>query len=217
MSWGAVAIGSSTIVSAGLAYKSSQDANKAADKASKRSINFEQQKLDDWNETYGSLEDNLAEYYGSLTPEFYETQGLEAFQKEQQVAQDQIKTSLAQRGIEDSGIALALEHQTAQAGAEQRATIRAQAPVLAAEEQRKFLQVGMGQNPGDSYSQTLANRASVAAQTANIAQQQAGQAVGQAISSVGKATADYLNRPEPTTQPTTVGVDINQQDYSGYA
>jgi hypothetical protein len=217
MSWGGVAIGAGTVAAAGFAYVSGEEDREKKEEAQKKAQAFEQEKLDDWDATYGSIQDNLAEYYGNLTPEFYETQGLEAFQKEQQVAQEQIKTSLAQRGIEDSGIALALEHQTAQSGAEQRATIRAQAPTLAAEEQRAFLQVGLGQNPGDSYSRSLAQRSAEATQTANISQQQAGQAMGTAISTAGKATADYLNRPDTTTQPTTTGVDINQQDYSGYA
>jgi len=217
MTWGAVAIGAGTVIAAGVTYMSAEEEREAKEKAKGQAQSFEQQKLDDWNETYGSIQDNLASYYGQLTPEFYETQGLEAFQKEQDVAMEQIKTSLAQRGIEDSGISLALEHQTAQSGAEQRATIRAQAPALAAEEQRGFLQIGLGQDPGDSYSRSLSQRSAEASRSADIAQQQAGQAVGTAISTVGKATADYLNRPEPTTQPTTTGVDINQQDYSGYA
>lgn len=189
-------VAGATVVVGGLAYKSSEDASNKADKASRRSLQQSRQEQADWDETYGSLQDNLAEYYGSLTPEFYETQGLEAFQKEQQVAQEQIKTSLAQRGIEDSGVSLALEHQTAQAGAEQRATIRAQAPMLAAEEKRNFLQVGLGQSASDSYGRALSQRSAEASRTANIAEQQAGQALGTAISTVGKATADYLNDSE---------------------
>ena len=219
MTWGYVAVGVGTAAAGYMAADASKGAGKKAKKAADSAQAFEQGKLDDWNATYGGLQDNLASYYNQLTPEFYETQGLEAFQKEQQVATEQIQTSLAQRGIEDSGISLALEHQTAQSGAEQRATIRAQAPALAAEEQRAFLQVGLGQNPGDSYSRSLANRSAEASRSANIAEQQAGQAVGTAISTVGKATAAYLNKPAtpaPVTQPTT-GAGINQQDYSGYA
>lgn len=216
MTWGAVAVGGATVVGAGLAYKSSQDAARGADKASRRSLSFEREKLDAWNETYGGIQDNLQQYYSQLTPEFYETQGLEAFRKEQEVAQERIKTSLAQRGIEDSGVALALEHQTEQEGAETRATIRAEAPRRAAEEQRNFLQIGLGQNPGQSYSQALSTRASEARRSATLSEQQAGLAVGQAISSVGKATADYLNRPS-STGVTSTGVAINPKDYSGYA
>lgn len=217
MTWGMTAVASATVISAGGAYLSAEEEGKRADKASKRAIEFEREKLAEWQETYGGLEDNLAAYYNQLTPEFYETQGLEAFQKEQQVAQERIKTSLAQRGIEDSGIALALEHQTAQEGAEARAAIRAEAPLKAAEEQRKFLQVGLGLAPGESYSQALSQQAQQAQRRADIAEQQAGQAIGQAVTTVGKATADYLNQPQAQPQPVATGAPINTTDYSGYA
>jgi len=217
MTWGMVAVGGATLVGAGLAYQSSQEEGERAEKMNEKSIAFEREKLAEWQETYGGLEDNLAAYYNQLTPEFYEAQGLEAFQKEQQVAQERIKTSLAQRGIEDSGIALALEHQTAQEGAEQRATIRAEAPMKTAEEQRKFLQVGLGLAPGESYSQALSQQASQAQRTADIAEQQSGQAIGQAVSTIGKATADYLNKPAAPTQPSVVGAPVTTTDYSGYA
>lgn len=219
MTWGAVSVAGATLVTGYMANDSAKDAQKSADKQSKRSLNFEREKYQDWQDTYGGLESNLAAYYNQLTPEFYEAQGLEAFQKEQQVATEQIKTSLAQRGIEDSGIALALEHQTAQAGAEARATIRAEAPSKATEEQRNFLQVGLGLDPGASYSQALSNKATAAQISANTASQQAGQATGQAITAVGKATADYLSRPttQPAIQPTVVGAPVSTTDYSGYA
>ena len=202
MSWGAVAVGGATIVGGVLANDSASKDRKAASKASKRSLAFEREKFDEWQATYGGLEDNLAGFYNQLTPEFYEVQGLQAFQKEQQVANERIKTSLAQRGIEDSGVALALEHQSAQEGAEARATIRAEAPLKAAEEQRKFLGVGLGLNPGASYSEALSNQASNAQSRANIAEQQAGQAAGQAVSAIGKATGDYLARPSQPTYKT---------------
>lgn len=198
MTWGAVAVAGATVVTGVMAKDSADGAQKSADKANKRSLAFEREKYEEWQATYGGLEDNMAAYYNQLTPEFYATQGLEAFQKEQQVAQERIKTSLAQRGIEDSGIALALEHQTAQEGAETRARIRAEAPGMAMQEKQGFLNAGLGLQPGQSYSTALSNQANVATQRANVAEQAAGQVIGTAVSTVGKATMDYLNRPQPT-------------------
>lgn len=202
MTWGVVAVAGATVVSAAVSNDSASKDRKAASKSASKSLAFEREKFDEWQATYGGLEDNLAGFYNQLTPEFYEAQGLQAFQKEQQVATERVKTSLAQRGIEDSGIALALEHQTAQEGAEARATIRAEAPLKSAEEQRKFLGVGLGLNPGASYSEALSNTASAAQTRANISEQQAGKAAGQAVTAVGKATADYLARPSRPPQPT---------------
>jgi hypothetical protein len=120
-----VAIAGASVVSGVMSSNASDRASKRAAGSDAASLAFEQQKYDDWKETYGGIEDNLSEYYNSLTPEYYAARGLEAFQKEQQRAFTTIKSSLAQRGIEDSGIALAAERAFAQDAAIQRATIRA--------------------------------------------------------------------------------------------
>jgi hypothetical protein len=211
MTWGYVAVAGATVATGVMSSRSADRARGDAKDANDDAQAFEQQKLDDWNDTYGGLQDNLASYYNNLTPEFYETQGLEAFQKEQQVATERIQTSLAQRGIEDSGIAMAIEMQTEQAGAEERATIRAQAPGLAAEEQRSFLQVGLGQNPGESYSRSLANNASNANANAQASEAAAGQAIGSAISTVGRATGDYLAKPATPTYTTDYSSPITNR------
>ena len=209
MSWGFVAAG----VTAVSAYSSSKEAGKASKRASSAdasALAFEQEQYDDWKYTYGGIEDNLSSYYSSLTPEYYEAQGLEAFQKEYQTSMDNVRSTLAQRGIEDSGIALATEVSGAQSAATNRATIRAQAPSLAAEEQRSFLQVGLGQNPGASYSRSLAESANRAGQESRASQQAAGQAVGSAIRTAGTALSDYYNQPPaPSANQYT--------DTSGYA
>lgn len=211
MTVAAVAVGGNMALGAYSTYKASQSADKASRRASKdaaKSLAFEQQKYDEWQATYGSLEDNMAAYYNQLTPEFYATQGLEAFQKEQQVGLERIRTSLAQRGIEDSGIALALEHQTAQEGAETRARIRAEAPGMAMQEKQGFLSAGLGLQPGQSYSTALSNQANAAAQRANAAEQAAGQAMQSTITTIGKATMDYVNRPQQPTYTTDYSAPI---------
>lgn len=201
MTWGNVIVAGGAVVGGAMASDSASSANKAASKSSKRQLAFEKQKYDDWKETYGGIEENLADYYGSLTPEYYEAQGLEAFQKEQQRSMDQVKTTLAQRGIEDSGIALAAEISSLQTGATERARIRATAPSMAAEEQRGFLQVGLGQNPGESYSRSLADKASRDATEAAVASKAAGEAVGTAVTTVGTGLADYFSKPAVTPPP----------------
>lgn len=191
-----VAVAGGSVLSGVMGSRSASKANRAASAASAAQLKFEQEKYDDWKDTYGGIEDNLADYYGSLTPEYYEARGLEAFQKEQQGALESVRETLAQRGIEDSGVAAATEISFAQEGAQQRTTIRANAPSMAAEEQRSFLQVGMGQNPGESYSRTLSERSASAASTAASANKAAGVAVGNAITTVGTGLSDYLAKPK---------------------
>lgn len=198
MTWGAVAVAGATVVSGYMASESASDASKAAGQASAESLAFERQKYENWRATYGGIEENLAEYYGSLTPDYFEAQGLEAFEQERTRELENVRSTLAQRGIQDSGIALATELGMAQTAATERARIRATAPSLAAEEQRSFLQVGLGQAPGESYSRALAEQASLKGEQAMVAEQAAGKAIGSAITTTGTALADYFNRPEGT-------------------
>lgn len=202
----AVIGGGVALAGASMASRAAGKASDASAAASKAQLNFEKKKYEQFRETYGDIETNLSEYYSSLTPEFYEARGLETFQKEQQFALENVRSSLAQRGIEDSGVAIATEMGFAQEGAVQRSQIRANAPSLAAEEQRSFLQVGLGQNPGSSYSRALADRSANAGATAASANAAAGQAIGSAITTIGTGLADYANRPAtppPTTLPAT--------------
>lgn len=191
-------VGGTTLLSGVMGSQSADKASRSASRSEAAALDFERQKYADWKDTYGGIEDNLSEYYNSLTPEYYEARGLEAFQKEQQVALEGVRETLAQRGIEDSGIAAATEISFAQEGAGKRADIRADAPSLAAEEKRSFLQVGMNQNPGESYSRALASSATSASRTARESSASAGQAVGSAITTIGTGLSDYLNKPDYT-------------------
>ena len=210
----ATAVIGSAVIGGVVSSRSAKKATRSAERQSSDAIAFEQQKYDDWNATYGPLQDNLAEYYNNITPEYYETIGLEAFQQEQEAAMARIDESLVQRGIDpSSGIAASLEAQTELDAAEGRAEIRRDAPRQAAEDKSRFLQIGLGQNPGQSMSQTLANQASAAQQRATMQQQAAGQAVGAAINTAGTALADYAKtqttpaavKPPPAPMITTGG------------
>ena len=203
MTWGMVAVAGATVVTG---VMSSRSADKASDKAARSgdaAIAFEQERYDDWQEIYGPVQENLASYYSTLTPEYFEARGLETYQREHQAALETIEADLAQRGIESSGIATSLRKDAAFEKAEQRATIRAQAPAVAASEQRQFLQIGLGQDPGPSLAATLSQQASSQALQAQQAEAAAGKATGQAIQSVGTALDAYINRPQTPVTTTT--------------
>lgn len=224
MTWGYSAIAAATVTSAYLSSEAAGDASDKASQAAKDQLAFEKQRYDDWKAVYGGIQENLSEFYSNITPEFYETQGLENFRKEQDIAMDRVKTSLAQRGIEDSGVSLALENQMELQGAEARAEIRAEAPMKAAKEQSNFLSLGLGVDPSQSQSNALANQSQQLQTQATIAEQQAGQAIGAAVSTTGTALADYFNKPAAPTPGAaydTPGAGAvsnpNPTDYSAYA
>lgn len=188
----AAAIGS--VAAVGGAVISSRGAKKAAQTAADAQgaqLEFDMQRYDDWQNIFGGLQENLSNYYNSISPDYYTAAGLEAFEQEREAQMTRLNETLAQRGLQNSGLAATAKREDAISSAEARASIRREAPRQAREDQSRFLQIGMGQNPGSSVSSTLGNIAANATNNANAASTAAGQAVGQAISSVGKAFSDY--------------------------
>jgi len=202
MSWGFVAVAGATVVSGAMASRSSRKTGKASAYADDQALAFEQERYDDWKSTYGGVEDNLSQYFTSLTPDYYEAQGLEAFQLEHDKELENVRTTLAQRGISDSGLMAQAELGFAQEAAQERASIRAEAPARVREEQFRFLQAGLGLNPGDSYGQTLADQANNASADARSASEASGRATSAAIQATGTALGAYLNRPAATPAAT---------------
>ena len=195
-------IGAVVSVAGGLL--SSSSANKASSRAASATqaqLDFEKQQYQDWQNVFGPIQDNLSQYYQSLTPDYYEAAGLEAFQKERDAQMTQLNESLAQRGLSTSGIQAAVERTNAIDTAQTRANIRREAPAKAAEEQSRFLQIGMGSNPANSYSTALSQVAQQQTSYAQQQQQAAGQAIGSAIGTVGSALADYVSKPQQQISP----------------
>lgn len=194
MSWGMVAVAGATVVGASMQSKSASKSSKAASQASAEQLAFEREQYADWQEIYGPLQENLADYYTNLTPEFYEAVGLQNYQQELQDTQSAISERIAQSGLSSrSGVEQSLLAQAEIQGAEDRAQIRSDAERQTQEDKTRFLQIGLGQNPSSSLSQTLAQRSSNLQSIANQQQQAAGQATGAAVESVGNALYAYFN------------------------
>jgi len=119
MSGVATAVIGSAVVGGVVASNSADKASRTAKQLSSDQLAFEQQRLDEWNEVYGPVQDNLADYYNNLTPEYYETLGLENLEQERQTAMTRLDENLAQRGIDpSSGISASLHAQSELEGAE---------------------------------------------------------------------------------------------------
>lgn len=200
-------------------------AGRSADKASARAsdadaaqLAFEYEKYDDWQATYGAIQDNLSQYYQNLTPEYYAAVGLEAFEQQQAASMRRVEENLAQRGLADSALSASIESQAELDAAETRAGIRRDAPAAVRQEQSNFLAMGLGTNPANSVSSALAGQASRANQYAQQAEIAAGQAWGSAIKTAGTAASDYF-RTNPITSGTTTAVNYqpNFNPNVGYA
>lgn len=202
MSWGLVAVAGATLVGGVLASKSAGDASDAASASASTQLAFDQQRLDDWNTVYGPVQDNLSDYYSKVTPEYYAATGLEEFEKAKLDSVTRMDEYLAQRGLVGSGIEASLKAQTELNAAETKAEIRRDAPRLAAEDQSHFLQIGLGQNPTSSVSQTLSQQTAYSQNQANQANVAAGEALASAGPVVGRAVDAYTNRPTTATGGT---------------
>lgn len=170
-------------------------ADKAADSAEasqKRALAFEQKKYDDWKALYGDVEENLADYYKNLTPEYYEVRGVEAFEKEKEATLTKLRETFEQRGIRrDSSLALGTEAAFEMGAAATKANIRASAEQATADAKQSFLGLGTQREPagiGPLLLQDANNQAAMARQAAEAA----GEAFGTAVTTTATGLSDYF-------------------------
>lgn len=139
--------GTLLVVSAIAGVSSSQQAAASQDKVTrqaKKTLDFQQGELDDWEEIYGGIEENLGEFYGNLTPEYVTTQGLEAQQKAYQEHVTGLTEQFARSGL-TTGAQGDILARSALEDAKAKAAIRVEAPYKVAEEQKSFLSLGTAQ------------------------------------------------------------------------
>jgi len=196
--------GTIAAVSAGASIFGASKASSAAKSASKSqaaaeaaALEFQQQQYQDWQDTFGPIQDNLSMYYQNINPDYYEATGLANFQKERQQQLADLNASLAQRGLASSGLAATVKRENAIDTAEQRAQIRTNAAQQAIADQSNFLQIGMSSNPASSYGSTLSQIAQNKAVTAQNAQAAAGTAVSGATSSLLNMGTNYALTGNP--------------------
>lgn len=201
-------VAGAVVVSGAIAANSANNASNDAAKANKASLGFEQQKYSDWQAVYGDIQKNLGNYYNTLTPETYAARGIQEFKKSNEAELEKINTTLAQKGLMTSGTAAAVTLASGLNAAEKKATIRSTADEVVRGEQSRFLQIGLGQNPGASYSQVLANQATQAQNMSQQANATAGKAIGTAVTTIGTALDDYYNKPASTTTKGTYIGDV---------
>lgn len=207
---GAVVSGYMTNKAAKKSTSAQGDATAAQAYAAEQQLDFEKEKLEKWEAVYGKLETNLGEFYQKLTPNYIETQGLQAQQQEFQKSLSQIRERFAQLDT-TKGAQADIEARAKLGYAEKKAEIRAEAPLKAAQQKQSFLALGRGIPTG--VSNVLATQTQQAGQADLVRAQQAAdeaagyrQTTGQfatlAGSELAKKFASTPTTPIPTQQWT---------------
>lgn len=204
------------VVGAVITSEGSKDSAETAANASNKSLSFEEQKYQDWQNVYGSMQKNLGKYYNTLTPETYAARGVQEFNKSNALELEKINTTLAQKGLLNSGTAAAVTLASGLNAAEKKATIRSTADEVVNAEKSRFLQIGLGQNPGASYSQVLAQQATQAQNQAAQDSATAGKAIGTAVSTVGTALSDYNKKGTDASKTPSYTGDVVTNPNAGY-
>lgn len=194
----AAAVVGSAVVGAVSSSSAASSASDSADKATTASseataaqLEFAKEQYTDWEKVYGPIQDNLSAYYKDLTPATIEAAGIQNINQQYAQANKQITQSLAQRGISSSGLEAQALTDLAQKQAQDIATLRTQAPMMAAQEKMKFLSLGLGQgaNAVAGVNQAYGTQATLAANQSNMYNQQA----AQASSGIGASLSSGIN------------------------
>src|SRR5574343_225845 len=208
MSWVATAIVGSSAVSYIGGRQASRDADRRADQANAVTqdqlefnkdvyadqLEFQLLDRERYDERYaklesifGPIEENLGNFYNSLTPETFIAAGIHEVNESFTQARQTFNTALAQKKLSKSGMAVAGMKDIAMEEAKAKAGIRREAPFKVAEAKQSFLQSrgSAGQPPGpvdtsgvnNSYANmatALTNQSNNAANAANSMYSSAG-------------------------------------------
>ncbi len=140
----------------------------------REALDFSKQQYNDWLEVFGPIQDNLSSFYTNLTPEYIESQGLQAQQQVYQQQMAQLDEFFTVNEI-DPNIQADIRADTAMEHTRRQAEIRADAPFKVAEAQQGFLSLGVNQGPQyagqvtnaiTNLSTTMGRQASIAGETA---------------------------------------------------
>lgn len=195
------AIIGSAVLGAASSYSASQAASSAAEaqtasasQASAAQLAFSKEQYQDWKDTFGDISDNLSSFYKNLDETKFAAQGIQNLKTTFASAVKNVDQSLAQRGIASSGLQAQALTDLATKQAQAEAEVRTNAPLAVAQEQMKFLALGMGQgaNAVNSVNQAYGTQANLATQQAGMYNQQAMSAAQGVGSSLSSGISSYM-------------------------
>jgi len=194
------------------AANAQEDALEAQKDIANTQLAFNQQQYNDWKEVFGPIEQNLSEYYQELDPETYASQIKNQLEAQFSRARKLVDRTMSQRGIDDSGLSVAVSKDMNQELARQKAMGDQQARDIVEQKKLGFLGLGLGNqnallaNINSSYS----NMSAATSSALNMANQQYA-AANQGLSNAIGATMYAYGRGmfnTPTTSST--GYNFNQ-------
>ena len=205
MSFAYIAAGGLVVTGIGI-YQGMQESDRAArlgreaTAVQQESLDFSKQQYADWKDTYGGIEENLSNFYENLTPDYIEAQGLQASQLEYQNTRREMDKFFASAGIE-AGVQSDALAKLGMQSARDKAQIRADAPIKAAEAKSSFLSIGLGQKPGIAAGVTRGyeGKSTSLLSQADQASASADQAFGTAASAAGAGTEAYIKSQMSST------------------
>lgn len=174
----------------------SRSAAKRAARLDRDALNFAKEQYARWLSIYGPIEDTLADFYNNLTPEFIESQGLQAQEQQYLQAKENMAEFFAVNEI-SSGTAADLFTKGELQDARDKAQIRADAPFKTAELKQNFLSLGLGggDNAAGNVINVLQTSANRAGQDAENAANAAGNLFGTAFSIFDRNQQNQQNIP----------------------
>jgi len=158
-------------------------------------LDFDKSRYKDWKEVYGSLQEDLGEYYKNLTGQSLSDREVEEIQLADQKAQEKMRQNLSQRGIDGSGVEAQLganqTYQTEMLKANSRATMDERAN----QQKQQFLALGLGQGGqiAGQMGQTSANMATTAIGAGNASATSWGSTTGAIIGGIQQYNANKSN------------------------
>lgn len=182
-----------SVYSANKQEKIADRAQKAADRRAAQELAFAKEQYEDWEQIFGPIQENLADYYQNMDADTIAIRGLEDLAIEKEQALTRVRETLAQRGIDSSGLAAETELQVELGTASERAKIRADAPMQVAREQTNFLSVGLGNPNSGLVADALSNQTNMATNNATYQRQVANQASADAADAFGNFATTALD------------------------
>lgn len=121
-----------------------------ADERRDKQLKLAREQQAKWDAMFGPVQENLADYYKTLSPESFAAAGLRSIEADFEAIGISTRQNLAQRGLAGSGLEQDLAAQQEIAKAEAKATVRADAPLKVAKAKQSFLNIGLQQAGADN-------------------------------------------------------------------
>ena len=198
---------------------SSRDAAKAQKNAinaqrdiSNAQLAFNQQLYDDWKEVFGPISQNLSEYYQELDPEAYANQIKNQLDAQFSRTRKQVDRTMSQRGIDDSGLSVAVSKDMNQELARQKAIADQQARDIVEQKKLGFLGLGLGNQNAllANINSSYGNMSAAASSALNIANRQYVAANQGLSNAIGAAMYAYGRGMFNTPTTSSTGYNFNQ-------